>query len=83
MSDKLIFNCADRMTKKSSTSRCLMNNGEFPKEVQKEIERMKHHCTKEIKKKIRFVEAKLRIAEEMVDFELHTEPECRYEEVKL
>ncbi len=52
MSDKLIFNCADRMTKKSSTSRCFMNNDEFPKEVQKEIERMKHHCNKKLIEKI-------------------------------
>ncbi len=52
MSDKLIFNCADRMTKKSSASRCFMNNGEFPKEVQKEIERMKHHCNKNLIEKI-------------------------------
>jgi len=83
MSNKLIVNCAERLVKKLKSGYCRMSNGNFLPPVQEEIERMKHLCNKRLVEKIYFVEEKLRIAEDMVDFELHTELENRYEEIKL
>ena len=42
--DDNIFKCAERMVKKMSKSPYRKLNGEYPKPVQVEIERMKQHC---------------------------------------
>jgi len=42
--DDYIFKCAKRMVEKMDKSIFYKLNGEFPKPVQIEIERMKNHC---------------------------------------
>lgn len=42
--DDNIFNCAKRMIEKMQKSTFYKLNGEFPKSVQIEIERIKIHC---------------------------------------
>jgi hypothetical protein len=83
MRDKLIVNCAERLIKKLKSGYCIMLNDSFLPPVESEVERMKHLCNKRLIEKLNFVEKKLRIAEDLVDFELQTELECRYEEIKL
>ena len=47
--DRYIVECARRMVRKLESSRYWTLNGEFPKPVRDEIEKMRKHCLPESK----------------------------------